>query len=164
MYNIGDIIVHPMHGAGTIESITSKNIDGKELEYYTLKLPTNNMTVMVPVATSGNIGIHSVMSAERADELLALIPKTEIDDIVNWNRRYRENTAKLKTGNPEDVIVVIKSLAYRELKTGLSTGERKILHTARQILFSEVALAKNIDYKTLEAMVDEILDKSLKNT
>lgn len=162
MYNIGDTIVHPMHGAGTIESITSRIIDGKELEYYTLKLPANNMTVMIPVASSGNIGIHDVMSAERADELLKLIPSIEIDTITNWNRRYRENVARIKTGVPEDVISVIKSLVLRDLKNGISTGERKMLHSARQILLSELAVAKGISYTSLEEIFDKILLESVK--
>lgn len=162
MYNIGDTIVHPMHGAGTIESITSKIIDGKELEYYTLKLPTNNMTVMIPVASSKNIGIRDVMSREHADKLLALIPSIEVDTISNWNKRYRENVARIKTGILEDVISVIKSLALRDLKTGLSTGERKMLHSARQILLSELAVAKGISYASLEEIFDKILLESLK--
>ncbi len=164
MYNIGDTIVHPMHGAGTIESITSRLIDGKELEYYTLKLLTNNMTVLVPVAASRSIGIRDVISRERADELLSLVPSIEIDSTSNWNRRYRENAARIKTGALEDVIAVIKSLALRDLKTGLSTGERKMLHSARQILLSELAVAKDITYDSLEALFDEILHKCLKNT
>ncbi|MBR3848594.1 MAG: CarD family transcriptional regulator [Oscillospiraceae bacterium] len=162
MYNIGDTIVHPMHGAGIIENITSRIIDGKEIEYYTLKLPTNNMTVMIPVASSGNIGIRDVISAERADELLSLVPSIEIDTVSNWNRRYRENAARIKTGVLEDVIAVIKSLALRDLRTGISTGERKMLHSARQILLSELAVAKGISYTSLEEIFDKILLESLK--
>lgn len=152
-----------MHGAGIVESITTKSIGGKELEYYTLKLPTNNMTIMVPVATSREIGIRDVISRERADELLALVPSIEIDDIANWNRRYRENAAKIKTGELADVIAVIKSLALRDIKTGLSTGERKMLHSARQIFLSEIAVAKDVPYTSLAEVFDKILHECLKN-
>jgi len=164
LYNIGDTIVHPMHGAGTIEDITTRTIDGKELEYYILKLPTNNMTIMVPVATSREIGIRDVISPERADELLNLIPTIEIDDAANWNKRYRDNAARIKTGSLEDVISVIKSLSYREYKSGLSTGERKMLHSARQIFFSELVLVKNTEYSLLSETVDKMLLECFKNT
>lgn len=164
MYNIGDTIVHPMHGAGIIESITSRLIDGKELEYYTLKLPNNNMTVLVPVASSRDIGIRDVISRERADKLLTLVPSIEIDSTSNWNKRYRENAARIKTGALEDVIAVIKSLAFRDLKTGLSTGERKMLHSARQILLSELAVAKDVPYTSIEAILDGLLHECFKNT
>ncbi len=164
MYNIGDTIVHPMHGAGTIESITTRIIDGKELDYYIFKLPTSSMTLMIPVATSLNIGIREIISRERAEELLSLIPKIEIDETSNWNKRYRENAARIKTGVHEEVIAVMKSLAFRDYKSGLSTGERKMLHSARQILFSELTLALDTELPSLEKEVDEMLLECFKNT
>ncbi len=163
LYNIGDMIVHPMHGAGTVDSITTRIIDGKELEYYILKLPTNNMTIMVPIASSEEIGIRDVISCTEADTLLSLIPSIEVEDAANWNKRYRENTARIKTGNLREVLCVIKTLAFREYKSGLSTGERKMLHSARQILFSELVLAKNMSYKDLESEVDKLLLSCFKN-
>ncbi len=163
MYSIGDTIVHPMHGAGTVDNITTRNIGGKELEYYILKLSTNNMTIMVPVSTSEEIGIRNVISATEADELLSLIPKLEIEDTSNWNKRYRENAARIKSGDLSEVLSVIKSLSFRERKLGLSTGERKMLHSARQILFSELVLAKGISYESLETQVAELLAASFKN-
>ncbi len=164
MYSIGDTVVHPMHGAGTIENITTRNIDGKELEYYIFRLPTSNMTVMIPVATSSNIGIRDLISRERASELISLIPKIEIDETTNWNKRYRENAARIKTGVLEEVIAVIKALSFREYKANLSTGERKMLHSARQILFSELVLALDTDYDSLERKIDEMLLECFKNT
>ena len=163
MYNIGDTIVHPMHGAGTIESITTRIIDGKELDYYIFKLPTGSMTLMIPVATSSNIGIRKVISFERAKELLSLIPEIEIDESSNWNKRYRENAARIKTGILEEVIAVMKSLAFRDYKSGLSTGERKMFLSTRQILFSELTLALNTELPCVEKEVDEILLGCFKN-
>ena len=157
MYGIGDRIVHPMHGAGTVEDITTRLIDGKELEYYILKLPTNNMTVMVPVSSSKEIGIRDVISSAEADELLSLIPSLEIEDTANWNRRYRENAARIKTGDLKEVLAVIKNLLFREQKSGLSTGERKMLHSAHKILCSELVFAKNSTYSELEKEVDSLI-------
>ncbi len=150
MYRIGDKIVHPMHGAGVIEDIVNRTVNGKTLDYYILKLPSNNMTLMVPVETSEAVGLRDVISSERADELIDLASKIEIDEIQNWNRRYRDNVSKLKSGELDEVIRVIKSLTYRDTKNGLSTGERKMLHSAKQILISELILAKNKTYSEIE--------------
>jgi len=162
LYNIGDRIVHPLHGAGTIDGITSRIIDGTELEYYILKLPSNSMTLMVPVATSTQIGIRNVISRKRAEELLSLISSTEIEETANWNKRYRENAARIKSGEHLEVIRVMKSLIYRDRNHGLSTGERKMLHSAKQILLTELVLALDTTYPELEKKIDGIIADSLK--
>lgn len=162
MYSVGDKIVHPMHGAGTIDGITSQTVNGRALDYYILKLPANNMTIMVPVATSGQIGIRDVVSSDRADELISLISTIDIDENTNWNKRYRDNAARIKSGDLDEVVRVIKSLTYRDLKTGLSTGERKMLHSAKQILLSELVLAKNKTYEEIEAEIDDAMSSALK--
>lgn len=162
MYNIGDRIVHPLHGAGTIDGITTRNINGADLEYYILKLPTNNMTLMVPVATSEKIGIRNIISHKRAEELFTLMSTTKIEENTNWNKRYRENAAKIKSGDLNEVVKVIKALVFRDLSHGLSTGERKMLHSAKQILLSELVLVMNVTYKEIEHKIDMIISDSLK--
>ncbi len=158
MYSIGDKIVHPMHGAGIIEDITTKNIDGKSLDYYVLKLPVNNMTVMVPVASTVNIGIRVPISSQKADELISLISTLDIDDNQNWNKRFRDNSLRVKSGNLKEVMRVIKSLMFREYKHGLSNGERKMLHLAKQIFISEIVITKNVLYEDVEAQIDSAIN------
>jgi len=162
LYNIGDKIVHPMHGAGTIDSLTTRTIDGKVLEYYILKLPTNNMTIMVPVASCDKIGIRDVIDETRANELITLFSTIEVDINTNWNQRYRDNSARIKSGDLDEVVRVIKSLTFRDMKHGLSNGERKMLHSAKQILLSELVLAKALTYEEIESIVDNALTSSLK--
>ncbi len=162
MYNIGDRIVHPLHGAGTIDGITTRTINGADLEYYILKLPTNNMTLMVPVAASEQIGIRNIISRERAEELFNLMSTADIEESTNWNKRYRENAAKIKSGDLDEVVKVVKALVFRDISHGLSTGERKMLHSAKQILLSELVLVMNVTYKDLEHKIDVIITDSLK--
>lgn len=157
MYNIGDRIVHPMHGAGIVDDIITQTVNGKTLEYYILKLPSNNMTIMIPVATSDKIGIRDVISEERANELISLAATLDTEQSSNWNQRYRDNAAKIKSGNLDEVVRVIKSLTYRDIKNGLSTGERKMLHSAKHILLSELVLAKNADYKDIEQELEDAI-------
>ena len=162
MYSIGDKIVHPMHGAGTIESITTQTVNGNILEYYILKLPANNMTIMVPVSTCDKIGIRGVISRERADALFSLFSTIDIDVDTNWNKRYRDNIARIKSGDLDELVRVIKSLTYRDFKNGLSTGERKILHSAKQILLSELVLALEKDYNEVDTYLDSVMTESFK--
>lgn len=162
MYNIGDKIVHPMHGAGTIAEIKTETVNGSVREYYILNLTGNNMKLMVPVDSSDKVGLRDVISSEKADELLSLAATLEIEEIQNWNQRYRDNAAKIKSGSLEEILRVIKSLMYRDLKNGLSTGERKMLHSAKQIILSELVLAKGMAYSEIELIIDNSLSPSSK--
>lgn len=163
MYSIGDKVVHPMHGAGTIDNIVSQVVDGNTREYYVLKLHTNNLTVMVPVASSAEIGIRDVISPSQADDVLKMFSTVDMDDIPNWNKRYRENAVKIKSGDTKDIVCVIKSLSCRDAKTGLSTGERKMLHSALQILISELVIAKNSTKEEIKKEIDGIIAKAITN-
>lgn len=150
MFVIGDYIVHPMHGAGIIENIISKKINGDEREYYVLKLPVGDMVVMVPVEGCENIGVRPVVKPSEADSVLDAFSEINISMTQNWNKRYRENMDKIKSGNLLEVAEVVKGLMCRDAERGLSTGERKMLHSAKQILVSELVIALDTDYEKIE--------------
>ncbi len=150
MFQIGDYIVHPMHGAGVIESVVTKKINGQQRDYYVLKLPVGDMVVMVPVAGCENIGVRSVISKSEAENVFKLFKDIEVSMTQNWNKRYRENMDKIKSGNLLDVASVVKGLMRRDNERGLSTGERKMLHSAKQILISELVIATEMDYEGVE--------------
>lgn len=154
MFQIGDKIVHPMHGAGVIDSIVEKKVNGVTREYYIMKLPVGSMLVMIPTESSGSIGVRPIVDSQRADEIIAAIPEIEVNVDQNWNRRYRDNMERLKSGNLIEVAKVVKSLAQRDCERGLSTGERKMLHSAKQILISEIVLSQNASYEDVEARIN----------
>ena len=157
MYSPGDVIVHPMHGAGRIEEIIEQKVAGEMRRYYVLQIPTGNVRVMVPVEGCEHIGIRPVIAADKARGVLEAFAKLEVDPVQNWNRRYRENMLRLKSGKLDEVSRVVKSLMVRESEHGLSTGERKMLSTAKQILLSELVLATNETYETLERALEACL-------
>lgn len=159
MYQISDKIVHPLHGAGIIEDIVSKHISGETIEYYVLRLSSSSVTVMIPVKSSDSIGLRAVISCEEAQNVLCTIPTIAIEDDANWNRRYRDNMDRIKSGNLLEVACVIKSLMARELRKPLSTGERKMLSTAKQILFSELVLATGLASEEIEKIVRESISQ-----
>lgn len=157
MFSIGDKIVHPMHGAGQVINIVSQNVSGERREYYVLKIPVGDMTVMVPVDTSESLGVRPIMDADHARAVLSAIPSIHPEMTQNWNQRYRENMLRIKSGDLIEVAKVVKGLFSRDQNRGLSTGERKMLHSARQILVSEIVLALNESYESIECQLDAAL-------
>lgn len=159
MFQPGDKIVHPMHGAGVVDSIVSKKVNGVTRDYYILKLPVGGMVVMIPTETSQAIGVRPVVDAEQADRVIATIPHIQVNMTPGWNQRYRENMVRLKSGDLLEVAAVVKSLSHRDENRGLSTGERKMLHTARQILISELVLSQSVSYEEMEQRVNFALSQ-----
>ena len=157
MYQVGDKVVHPMHGAGVIDSIIQRKVSGHVQEFYLLKLSVGNMVVMVPTDNTGEIGMRPVVSDTRAEELMSEMEDIEVDMTQNWNRRYRENMVRLKSGDLLEVARVVKGLLRRDSQRGLSNGERKMLHTAKQILISELVLAQSLPYETVESSINSLL-------
>ena len=123
-------------------------------EYYILKLPVGGMLVMIPTENSGEIGVRPVCERDEADKVIAAMPDIEVDMTQNWNRRYRENMLRLKSGDLLEVARVVKGLMLRDGDRGLSTGERKMLHSAKQILISEIVLSQNTSYEDVEARIN----------
>ena len=155
MFEVGDKVVYPMHGAGVIEKIEKKKILDDEREYYMMKIPFGDMNVMIPVDNSENIGMRSVVSVEEIDAVMEQMGQgiTEMPD--NWNKRYRENVAKLRSGDIFSVAEVVRNLMISEKSKGLSTGERKMLLNAKQILISEMVLVRGIAIEEAEAQIEE---------
>lgn len=157
MFQIGDKVVHPMYGAGTVDSMVQQTVDGEARDYYILKLPNRSMVVMIPTDNCEDIGVRPVVDQEQANRVLAAIPDIQVEMTTNWNHRYRENMERMKSGDLLEVARVIKGLTIRDQKRGLSTGERKMLHSAKQILISEIVLSKSVSYESVEEELNTAL-------
>ena len=154
MFRQGDKIVHPMHGAGIVESIVEQKINGVVREYYVLKLPVRSMVVMIPVDNCEEIGVRPVMGSGQVNRVLGQMSELEVEFDPNWNRRYRENMERMKSGDLLQVARVIKGLMLRDGERGLSTGERKMLHSAKEILISEIVLSQCVSYEDVEQRIN----------
>jgi len=159
LFNIGDKVVYPMHGAGVIEAIEEKEILGERKKYYIMKIPIGDMKVMIPLDNVEQIGLREVIDEEGVEQVYAILKGHHSKMSSNWNRRYRANLEKLKSGDIFQVAEVVRNLTYREKEKGLSTGERKMLDSARQILISELVLAQD----TSKEDVDKIIDRFFAN-
>lgn len=150
MFSIGDYIAHPLHGAGKIDDIVKRKTGSVERDYYVLKLPVGEMRVMIPVEGSENIGVRPIIKADEAERVLDAFKAIDISMTANWNKRYRENMLKLKSGDLMEVAAVVKGLMSRDAERGLSTGERKMLHSAKQIFISEMVVSLDCSYEAVE--------------
>ncbi|MCI8909265.1 MAG: CarD family transcriptional regulator [Oscillibacter sp.] len=157
MFSIGDLVVHPMHGAGVIHDIVKEKVAGITKEYYVFQMPVGGLVLKIPTANSRAIGIRSIVSRREVEELLGAIPSLSVESNSNWNKRYQENLTLLKSGDLYQVARVVKGLMYRDSMRGLSTGERKMLHNAKQIMISEIVLVENEEYQAVESRLDRAM-------
>lgn len=162
MFNVGDYIVYPMHGAGTIDAIEEKDILGERQAYYILKMP-GEVKVMIPTAQADKVGIRNIIGKTEADKVFDTLSESEMHSELNWNKRYRENMDKMKTGDIYEIANVVRDLSFKQKEKGLSTGEKKMLTNAKQILVSELALAEQSSQETIEGWIDERISNSFKS-
>ena len=159
MFNIGDKVVYPMHGAGVIQDIEEKNILGEKTSYYIIKMP-GEVKVMVPTAKAEEIGMRNIIDGETASKVFQVLETDSTEMSLNWNKRYRDNMEKMKSGDIYEVADVVRNLSFKQKEKGLATGEKKMLSNAKQILISELVLAEATDKENVEKMVNEKIDAS----
>jgi len=157
MFNVGDKVVYPMHGAGIIEAVEEREILGEKQEYYILRIPMGEMKVMVPLGSAEDVGLRSVIDEEDVKKVYEILAGDKTKMSSNWNRRYRANLEKIRTGDVFAVAEVVRNLAYRNKEKGLSTGERRMLDNAKQILISELVVAQDAGQEQIEKAIDEVL-------
>ena len=159
MFNVGDKIVYPMHGAGVIDAIEEKDILGEKQAYYILKMP-GEVKVMVPTAKAEEIGVRSIIDKSSAEKVFRVLESDETEMSMNWNKRYRDNMDKMKSGDIYKVADVVRNLSFKQKEKGLSTGEKKMLNNAKQILVSELVLTEHATQDEIEQMVDSKISTS----
>ena len=159
MFNVGDEVVYPMHGAGKIEAIEEKDILGEKQAYYIIKMP-GEVKCMVPTAKAEEIGVRDIIDKETAGKVFKVLEQENTEMSMNWNKRYRDNMDKMKSGDVYEIADVVRNLSFKQKEKGLSTGEKKMLLNARQILVSELTLAQNSTNDAIEQLVDNTINNS----
>jgi len=146
-----------MHGAGIIESIEDREVLGEKRSYYIMKIPIGDMKVMVPMDNVQDIGLRQIIATNEMDGVLGILQDKNSTMNVSWNKRYRANMDKIKSGNIFEVAEVIRNLTIRDKDKGLSTGERKMLENAKRILISELVLVKDIAEDQVKDLLHDVL-------
>ena len=155
MFAVGDNIVYPMHGAGTIEAIDDRELDGEKCQYYVLLIPQNGIRIMIPVGKATQIGVRRVIKKSEFNGVNETLRGESTEMAKIWNRRYRDNLEKLKTGKINHVAEVVRDLMRVDHEKRLSTGEKKMLSNAKQILISELILACGKEEAELTLIIEK---------
>jgi CarD family transcriptional regulator len=159
-FELGDNVVYPHHGAGKVLKKERKKMFGEEREYLTIKILHNDMTVMVPCENAGKAGLRRVIDEDTVKKVLAVLQDDVSEMPKNWNRRFKHNRDKIKTGDIYELAEVVRNLAIREHEKGLSTGEKQMFTRAKKILASELMYALDKDEDAAEAYLDDLLADS----
>jgi CarD family transcriptional regulator len=159
-FELGDNVVYPHHGAGKVLKKERKKMFGEEREYLTIKILHNDMTVMVPCENAGKAGLRRVIDEDTVKKVLAVLQDEVSEMPKNWNRRFKHNRDKIKTGDIYELAEVVRNLAVREQDKGLSTGEKQMYTRAKKILASEMMYALEKSEDDAEAYLDDLLLRS----
>ena len=159
-FAIGDNVVYPHHGAGQVIKKEEKDILGEKRQYLTIKILHNDMTVMVPCENAGKAGLRRVIDEETVKKVLSVLSDDVSEMPKNWNRRFKHNRDKIKTGDIYELAEVVRNLAIREQDKGLSTGEKQMFTRAKKILASELMYALEMGEEQAEEHLDDLLQRS----
>jgi CarD family transcriptional regulator len=159
-FECGDNVVYPHHGAGKVLKKEVRKMFGEEREYLTIKILHNDMTVMVPCENAGKAGLRRVIDEETVKKVLSVLSDDVSEMPKNWNRRFKHNRDKIKTGDIMELAEVVRNLAIREQDKGLSTGEKQMYTRAKKILASEMMYALEKTEDEAEAYLDDVLSRT----
>jgi CarD family transcriptional regulator len=157
VYEVGDNVVYPHHGAGKVLKKEIKEMLGEEREYLTIKILHNDMTVMVPCENADKAGLRRVIDDDAVEKVLAVLRDDVSQMPKNWNRRFKHNREKIKTGDVYELAEVVRNLAIREAEKGLSTGEKQMYTRAKKILASELMYALEMEESEAEDHLEELI-------
>ena len=157
VFEVGETVVYPHHGAALIEEIKTRTIKGEEKMYLKLKVTQGDLVIEVPAENVDLVGVRDVVDEEGLKKVFAVLQADDVEEASNWSRRYKANVEKLASGDVLKVAEVVRDLWRRDKDRGLSAGEKRMLTKARRILTCELALAKDIDEEEAEKRLDDIL-------
>lgn len=160
-YQVGDTLVYPHHGAATIEEVLTKDVQGEEKVFLVLKVNQGDLVIQVPVENLDVVGVRDVVDEEGVEEVLEVLKMVEVEEPANWSRRFKANQEKISNGDIERVSEVVRDLSRRDSSRGLSAGEKRMLSKARQILTSELALAREISEDDASDFLDGVLQEGM---
>jgi CarD family transcriptional regulator len=153
----GDMAVYPAHGVGLIKSIEMQSIGGIDQAFYVMKILDNDMTIMIPTATSENVGLRAIISKDEVKKVIDILKERDIKiSSQTWNRRYRDYMEKIKTGSVYEVASVLRDLFLLKVDKDLSYGERKMMDTAKGLLIKELSLAREVDEEKVENQIEKL--------
>lgn len=160
MFCVGDVVVYPHHGAGVIEDISERDIEGETKKYFVLSMCQGNLKVTVPADSSLQVGLRRVIRKDDVKKVLCVLGEKQSPMPTNWNHRYKKNRDKLRSGDIFEVAEVVRNLTLRDMEKGLSSGEKRMLSQARDILASELMYAVEVKVEEAMNMIEEVFSST----
>lgn len=159
MFNVGDKVVYPHHGAGVVEKVEERNVEGERKKYFILSLCRGDLKITVPEESTDSVGLRGIIGKSEVKSVFEVLHQGQSQMPSNWNHRYKKNRDKIRSGSVYQVAEVVRNLSIREREKGLSTGEKRMLNQARQILLSEIIYVLNIDDEKAAKMLDDVFSR-----
>jgi CarD family transcriptional regulator, regulator of rRNA transcription len=159
LYKVGDKVVYPHHGAGTVVKKDVREVLGQKREYLTIKILHNDMTVNVPCENVEKVGLRKVIDEAMVEKVVKALTGNGTVMPKNWNRRFKHNRDKMKTGDIFELAEVVRNLSLRDHEKGLSTGEKQMFVKAKKILSSELMYAKDMDEEEAALWLEDVLSE-----
>lgn len=157
MFRVGDKVVYPHHGAAIIKGVEEREVHGEKREYFVLRLSYGDLTLLVPLDNTEEVGIRDVIGRDELEKVFKVLRSKECRMPTNWSRRFKTHVEKLRSGDIYQVAEVVRNLARRDKEKGLSAGEKRMLAKARQILLSEITFAADVDELEAGKLLDGVL-------
>ncbi len=160
MYRIGAKVVYPTHGVGLVEAIERKEVSGRRQSFYILRIIGSGMTIMVPTKNAKRVGLRGVIERAEIPKVMAILKKNDLEISPNWNRRFKDNLERIKTGSLYEVALVLRKLVLLQKDRNLSFGEKKMLENVRRLIVSEISHASGVDQEKARAIVERAVDNN----
>ncbi len=157
MFNVGEKVVYPSHGVGLIEAVEEKEVSGTRLSFYVLRLFGHDMTILVPTAKAKRVGLRQVIRPSEIPKVIEVLKKDDLEICPNWNRRFKENMERIRSGSLYEVALVLRKLVLLQKSRGLSFGEKMMFENARQLIISEIAHSKGVAEEEARLLIDETI-------
>jgi CarD family transcriptional regulator len=157
MFQVGAKVVYPTHGVGLIEAVEEREVSGKRQAFYILRILGNGMTIMVPTCNVKKVGLREVIRPSEVSGVMAILRRNDLEICPNWNRRFKDNLERLKSGSLYDVALVLRRLVLLQREHNLSFGEKRILEIAQKLLVGEIAHAVGIGEEEARLMVERTI-------
>ena len=157
LFEVGETVVYPHHGAATIVEVKTRVIKGEEKLYLKLNVTQGDLVIEVPAENVDLVGVRDVIGQDGVAAVFEVLRAPFTEEPTNWSRRYKANLEKLASGDVIKVSEVVRDLWRRDQDRGLSAGEKRMLVKARQILIGELALAEKTDEERATIELDEVL-------
>ncbi len=158
MYRVGTKVVYPTHGVGLVEAIEKKEVSGGRQSFYILRILGSGMTIMVPTKNAARVGLRGVIEASEIPKVMAILKQNDLKISPNWNRRFKDNLERIKTGSLYEVALVLRKLVLLQKERSLSFGEKKMLENVRGLIVSEISHASGVDQQVARALVEKAVN------